>query len=103
MVPRGHCYDKYAQRFLGFLYLAADWSWAEILSQHASVLRQISIVGYRCLRRTRASAVRNCQWMPVEAAWRAYAHAVTCARTGPAASERVIPVRPCGANGRVEA
>ncbi len=43
------------------------------------VLHHVSIEGYRCLRRTRASAVRNCQSMPFWAALRASAHAVTCA------------------------
>ena len=30
-------YDKYAQRFLGFLYLAAAWALAAILNQHALI------------------------------------------------------------------
>ena len=58
-------------------------------------------------RRTRASAVRNCQSRPVWAAWRASAHAAACAWTaayagsGPGASGRSVPVRvrPCGASG----
>ena len=42
-------------------------------------LHHVSIVGYNFLRRMRASAVRNGQSMPVWAALRASAHAVTCA------------------------
>ena len=41
------------------------------------------------LRRTRVSAVRNCQSMPVWAAWRA------CAGPRPDASGRSVPVLPC--------
>ena len=42
-------------------------------------LHHVYIVGYRCLRRTRASAVWNGQWVPFGAALRFSAHAVTAA------------------------
>ena len=93
----------YAHRCLGLLYWAGTWIWFALEATHDLAIHQVSIVGYRRLRRTRASAVRNGQWMPFGAALRASAHAGTCAGTEPAASERSTPVRPCGANGRAEA
>ena len=66
-------------------------------------LYQVSIVWYRCLRRTRASAVRNGQLMPVWAVLRASAHAVTCAGTGlprQDAQFRFGPVYPDAVPGR---
>ena len=71
----------YAHRCLGLLYWAGTWIWFALEATHDLAIHQVSIVGYRRLRRTRASAVRNGQWMPFGAALRASAHAGTCAGT----------------------
>ena len=88
------------------------WFWLELKVPQNLVLCHVSIEVYRCLRRTRASAVRNCQLMPFWAALRASAHAVTCAWTasrGPARGQglarqdaqfRFRPVEPAAVPGR---
>ena len=93
--------DAWVQGSIGCLNPPPRLPWGiPANNQHGPVLHYVSIVGYNFLRRTRASAVRNCQSMPVWAAWRASAHATLCAGAGPGASGRSVPVRPWGARCR---